>query len=222
MVARTARQTQIIEEALALIAEQGMQGLTYRNLSERFGISIPAFYRHFPCKADVLSGIIDYLNELHEAIYQEAQEKGTSPLERLRLVLMGYADRFSKNSALAAALFPDIIGEARTELHDRVLEHMGKNRKRLTALITDGVAEGSVRGDVSAERLALVVMATLRLEVTHWRLNEHKTDLVKRVAALWDDLEKILGCPQGNTAEKTAKDQNTRRVDKVSTRGGKG
>jgi len=211
MVTRTARQTQIIEEALGLIAEQGMQGLTYRNLSERFGISIPAFYRHFPSKADVLLGIIDYLNELHEGIFLSAQDEGNDPLDKLRLVLTGYAERFANNSALAAALFPDIIGGTRSELHDSVLEHMGKNRMRLTVLIEEGVAAGLVRADVPPERLAQVLMATLRLEVTHWRLSDHSADLVKRVAALWSDLEKILSCPQGMTAQD---DETTRRERK--------
>lgn len=193
---RTQRQTQIIEESLALIAEHGMEGLTYRNLSERFGISMPAFYRHFPSKADVLLGIMEYLDEVSLGVFLTAQEMGVNALDRLRLVLMGYAQQFSKNTALTAVLFPDLIGEGRRELQDCVLRHMDENRVRLTDLLTDGMAAGLVRTDVSPERWAFVVMGSLRLEVTQWRLNGKKTDLVGRVAFLWNDLAKILKPPE--------------------------
>lgn len=194
---RTSRQTEIIEESLVLIAEQGMEGLTYRNLSERFGISMPAFYRHFPSKADVLLGIMEYLNEVSLQIFEEARQAGVDALDRLRLVLMGYAGHFSKNGALTAVLFPDMIGEGKGNLRGSVLEHMSENRVRLTDLLVEGMATGLVRTDVSAERWAFVVMGSLRLEVTQWRLDGRRTDLVKRVASLWKDLERILRLPLG-------------------------
>jgi len=189
---RTTRQTEIIEESLSLIAEHGMEGLTYRNLSERFGISMPAFYRHFSSKADVLLGIMDYLNEVSLQIFEVAHETGVDALDRLRLVLMGYAKQFSNNSALAAVLFPDMIGAGKDDLRASVLEHMSENRVRLAGLLDEGMATGLVRTDVSAERWAFVVMGSLRLEVTQWRLDGRRTDLIKRVASLWKDLEKIL------------------------------
>jgi len=197
VTARTARQTQIIEESLALIAEHGMDGLTYRNLSARFGMSMPAFYRHFPSKADVLMGIMEYLDEVGSDVFQSAREHGTDPLDTLRLVLMGYARHFSKNGALAAALFPDTIGEGTCELHDCVLRHMSANRTRIAELFSECMAAGLVRTDVPAERWAFVVMGSLRLEVTQWRLDARRTDLIARVASLWEDLEKIIRPPSG-------------------------
>lgn len=200
MTGRTARQTEIIEESLVLIAEHGMEGLTYRNLSERFGISMPAFYRHFASKADVLLGIMDYLNEVSQEIFDSAHRTGVDALDRLRRVLLGYARQFTNNSALAAVLFPDMIGEGKDDLRGSVLEHMSENRVRLGALLAEGMAGGVVRTDVSAERWAFVVMGSLRLEVTQWRLDGRRTDLVKRVATLWEDLDKILKPPRRSSS----------------------
>lgn len=192
MTTRTTRQTQIIEESLALIAEEGMEGLTYRNLSERFGISIPAFYRHFPSKADILLNIIDYLDEVSLGVYDSAQAAGSDPLDTLGLVLMGYAEQFSRNAALTAVLFPDVIGGNKHELQEGVLRRMGENHRRLTDLVADGIAAGLVRADVPPERWALLVMAALRLEVTLWRLEGRRTDLTAGVAVLCSHLKKIL------------------------------
>lgn len=195
MSARTARQDEIIQGSLSLIADRGMEGLTYRNLSERFGISIPAFYRHFASKADILQAVIDYVQEVSLRVFESAEALGTDALDTLRLILMGYAEQFAGNSGLAAVLFPDEVGGSDHGMQERVLHHMEENQRRLTALLTDGSATGLVRSDIPAERLAFIVMGSLRLQVTQWRLGGRTDDLVADVAGLWRDLELILRPP---------------------------
>jgi len=196
MLPLTARQDEIIQVSLALIAERGMEGLTYRNLSERFGISIPAFYRHFASKANILEAVIDYLHEVSRHVFESAEASGADALDTLRLILMGYAEHFAGNSGLAAVLFPDEVGGGDHGLQERILLHMEENQVRLTALLGDGIASGLVRSDIPAQRWAFVVMGSLRLQVTKWRLGGRTGDLVAAVAELWRDLELILQPPQ--------------------------
>ena len=42
------RREQIAEAALTLLAEQGLGGLTARNVAKAVGLTAPALYRHFP------------------------------------------------------------------------------------------------------------------------------------------------------------------------------
>lgn len=192
MPARTARQDEIIQEALSLISEQGLHGLTYRNLSERIGVTVPAFYRHFPSKADILEATVDYLQEVSGGVFDHAEQQGTDPLDSLRLILLGYAERFAANQGLAAMVFPDEVGSGDHGLQRRVLLHMEENQKRLKALVVAGVAEGLIRPDIPPERWAFIVMGSFRLLVTKWRLDDHTTDLVAGVHALWRDLDVII------------------------------
>jgi TetR/AcrR family transcriptional regulator len=195
VVDRSARQTEIIEESLVIIAEYGMEGLTYRNLSDRLGISIPAFYRHFPSKADILLGIIDYFREHSAAIFQSAESSGVDAVDRLGLFLIGHARLFSEKSGLVAVLFPEEIGAGTQQVRERVLLAITENRERLTALMADGAAVGLLRSDIPPERLAFFLMGSLRLSVTLWRLNEREDDLVQEVTAAWRDLERLIKCP---------------------------
>lgn len=193
---RTARQDEIIRASLALIADRGMAGLTYRNLSERFGITVPAFYRHFASKADIVRGVIEYLQEVSDEVFRDAEVRGADPLDTLRRVLVGYAQRFAADGGLAAVLFPDEVGGNDHELQERILRHMDENQDRLVRLIGDGVAAGLMRSDLPARRVAFFAMASLRLEVTQWRLGGRASDLVGNVEALWHDLEVILRPPE--------------------------
>ena len=54
----TKRQEEITKEAIKLISEKGIQGLTIKNLSKRIGISEPAIYRHFEGKTDILLNLL--------------------------------------------------------------------------------------------------------------------------------------------------------------------
>ncbi len=54
----TERQQQIVETAIKLIADKGIQNLTTKNLAEEIGISEPAIYRHFSNKLEILKAVI--------------------------------------------------------------------------------------------------------------------------------------------------------------------
>jgi AcrR family transcriptional regulator len=195
-MARTVRQEEIIQEALILIADRGMEELTYRNLSERLGITVPAFYRHFHNKTDILLGIIDYFQEVGSRSFTEAQALGTDPVDKIRLGILGHARLFSEHSGLVAVLFPEEIGGRIREVHQAVLRVILNNHRVITALLREGVAAGLVRDDIPPERLASVLMASLRLAVTLWRLGEKQTDLVAEVTALWEDLRRLIAAPE--------------------------
>jgi len=192
---QTLRQKEIIQEALLLIAENGMEELTYRNLSDRMGITIPAFYRHYPSKADILLGIIDHFEEVGSLSFLEAGVQGTDPMDKLRRTVLGHARLFAEQSGLVAVLFPEEIGGRRREVHQAVLRVMKGNRQKIAALFREAAEAGLIRADVSPERLAFFLMASLRLSVTLWRLGEKQTDLVAEVAELWEQLRRLLADP---------------------------
>jgi AcrR family transcriptional regulator len=193
---RTVRQTEIIEESLRLVAEFGMEGLTYRNLSERFGISVPAFYRHFASKTDILLGIIEYFQEKGARSFNEAEAQGSDPVDMVRLGVIGHARLFAEQSGLTVVLFPGELGGSSPEVRQAILKIMHCNQERITALLARGAAMGLVRTDISPERLASVLMASLRLTVTVWRLSGRQTDLVAEVAGLWGSLRQLISAPQ--------------------------
>jgi AcrR family transcriptional regulator len=51
---QTERQKEILDTALDLISQKGIQGLTIKNLSKKIGISEPAIYRHYENKIEIL------------------------------------------------------------------------------------------------------------------------------------------------------------------------
>ena len=54
----TVRQQEIIDAALALIAEQGIQNLTIKNIAAALKITEPAIYRNFDSKFVILDALL--------------------------------------------------------------------------------------------------------------------------------------------------------------------
>lgn len=54
----TKRQKQIIDVALELIAQGGIQNLTVKNIANAIGVTEPAVYRHYQSKADIIKTMI--------------------------------------------------------------------------------------------------------------------------------------------------------------------
>lgn len=52
----TDRQAEIVAAAFTLIAQNGVQELTIKNLGAAIGESEPAIYRHFASKREILEG----------------------------------------------------------------------------------------------------------------------------------------------------------------------
>src|SRR5262245_21552278 len=51
----------IVDESLRLLNEQGLAGVSLRNLARRLGISAPSLYWHFPDKSALLGAVIERL-----------------------------------------------------------------------------------------------------------------------------------------------------------------
>ncbi len=68
---KTERQIEIINVALELISEKGIQGLTIKNLAKKIGITEPAIYRHYDSKTDILIAVLDLFKQNTELLYEK-------------------------------------------------------------------------------------------------------------------------------------------------------
>jgi TetR/AcrR family transcriptional repressor of nem operon len=70
---KTTRDTreQIVDTALQLLMQRGMNGFSYRDISEPLGIKNAAVHYHFPSKAKLIKSVI---KESHQALRRKTAE----------------------------------------------------------------------------------------------------------------------------------------------------
>lgn len=171
------RQIQIIDTSIKLISQGGIQELTMKNLSRELGISEPAIYRHFENKQRILLAVLESFKHQNRLINQGLSSEGKTTLEHMQEVISGILRKFVDNPAISAVIFSEEIFQNETELAEMILEMMGTNKQFFYELILSGQADGSVRSDVGAEELSVMILGSIRFLVTLWRMSGLTFDL---------------------------------------------
>src|SRR5215469_1714316 len=81
----------LLDAALYVLTEEGLAGLTLRAVARRAGVSEAAPYHHFASKAALVEAlVVETLQQLAQALQEEAQATARTPLDRLVAVGEAY------------------------------------------------------------------------------------------------------------------------------------
>jgi len=174
---QTERQREIIEIALELISEKGIQGLTIKNLSKRIGISEPAIYRHYDSKTDILIAILDHFNNDTEQIFKNELQNVDNAIDKIEHLFTKHFASFSAKPSLISVIFSEEIFRNEPVLIDKIAKVIDKNHNILAKIVSDGQKNGEIRTDIEVDHLSTVIIGTLRLFVKRWQFSEYAYSL---------------------------------------------
>jgi len=107
----------LIQTALGMVASEGLEKITLRELADRLGTSRSAIYRHFKNKEALMKQVIlagfDKLDEVIEPIFMDTK---LSILERFHAMGMAYVNFAVANADLYRLLFGPSMSKEREEV----------------------------------------------------------------------------------------------------------
>jgi AcrR family transcriptional regulator len=80
----------LLEAALVLLKEEGLESLTLREVARRAGVSPGAPYHHFKDKAELVQALAQRSLETLDHLSREAVQDKTTPTEKLHAVGLAY------------------------------------------------------------------------------------------------------------------------------------
>ena len=182
----TERQKEITEAALNLIAEQGIQNLTIRNLSKAIGVTEAAIYRHFSSKQEIIHAL---LQRCEDAVEWDENLRGWAAL---RSFALGRISLILQRPELSRVFFSEEIfqndEECRAMLQEMTLQHKGCLKDRFL----EAQEDGELRRDIPLDTLFCLVFGPVRLLIKQWGLSNRAFDLKQRGMELLDTLKMIL------------------------------
>lgn len=188
----TLRQQEIIDVSLDLISEQGIQGLTIKNLSKKIGITEPAIYRHFENKISILIAILDFFKFKSETMFsQEAASKDTS-LQRIERIFQGHLRAFERTPSLVNVIFSEEIFRNEPILKQKIAEIMDRNSGVIKAIVAEGQAKGEIKSDVESKYLTLIIIGALRMMVKRWQMGDKSFNHKREVSNLFNTIKEII------------------------------
>ncbi len=192
MVAFTKRQKEIVDTAIELIAEKGIQELTIKNLSKKIGIAESAIYRHFNSKLDILISILAMFKDNIDALNSQINSLDATPTLKLKAMLDQRFDHFAQNPTFASVVFSEELFRNDQRLSRAVFNIMQETQDAMIAIIAEGQSAGEFRQEVSAEELSFMIIGAVRLIVTRWRMTDFSFDLKQEGQKLWQTIQTLI------------------------------
>jgi AcrR family transcriptional regulator len=189
---RDEAERRILEAAVRLVAERGVERITLADVGEAAGYSrgLPAHY--FGSKAGL---IVALANRLVGAFGRSLERVENHPpgLERLLGTVAFYLDTAPRDPIHTRALFV-LLGEGLSNplLAEPLAALNARSARGFEATIAAGVAAGEIRADVDPAAEAVLILAALRGVVSQWLVAPGAVDLAATRDAFVQTLKRSL------------------------------
>jgi AcrR family transcriptional regulator len=186
---RQVRREFLVDAAMKIVAERGLDGLTMAHLADEVGASIGSTYRYFPGKAELVAALqAEAIARFAAHLRSELGPPG-APLERVARAHLAYLT-FADAAPEVFALIDASLSEPRRVLDDAAAAAVEASLEPVLAVcaatIDDAVAAGALRpGDAVVRTHAL--WAALH-GVSHFRKRDGRS-----AVSSWRLAEEVVG-----------------------------
>jgi AcrR family transcriptional regulator len=144
------RRRQIADATLQTIARHGIRGATVVRIAEAAGISVPAIYKHFQSRTEVLETAVDILSQRALAWLESSSDPDM--LERLRDLFGSSNDGTvgENRGRVITPLFEISAAACGDGLTHSLETSQATVLGRLVDIVEKGKAQGRIRADVHA------------------------------------------------------------------------
>lgn len=188
----TERQREIVESALVIIADHGIQRLTIKSLARSVRVTEPALYRHYKSKFDILMTILTVYKEDLQNLFDQSEKGASSPIEILELHYNNLFRAFVKQPALSAVIFTEDMFRYDRRLSNEVEAIIELTHNRIYCILKEGTRHGNIRKDIPAKQLAWMVMGTMRMLITKWRISRYSINLTREGETTMNFLRMVI------------------------------
>ena len=188
----TVRQKDILKAAIAIIANQGYEKLTIKNLATKIGVTEAALYRHFKSKREIVTMILSYFEVLSNRVLNEICESNNAPLNNIRKFVEDRYILFSKNPDLAKVMFSEELFKNDPTFKGQFQCIMHKHKQAMESYLIQAQKDGNIKKDISSIQLFRIIIGSMRFTVTQWNLSDGAFDLQKEGSDLFESIIKLI------------------------------
>ncbi len=190
---KPSRRQQILESLARQLEESPGERITTAGLARAVGVSEAALYRHFPSKAKMFEGLIEFIEEtvfgLTNRILQD-EPSAVLRVKRIIVLVLGFAER---NPGITRLLTGDVLtGET-----ERLRARIGQFYVRLETQLKQVLREGDLSGELQCGD-KVPAMANMLIAYTDGKMQQFVKSGFKRSPmdmwpTQWRMLRQIFG-----------------------------
>jgi len=157
-----ARQEQIIQVAVDLAGERGMQGVTTQDMADAMGLTQGAIFRHFPSKDAIWLAAMNWVRERLMGVLGAAAEGAGDPLDALERMFYAHVNFIAKHPAIPRMVFSGQMLHDNPKLKALVQEILSGYEARLAALLRAAREAGLARADLDEQSAAILFIGMIQ------------------------------------------------------------
>ena len=156
----------ILDVAVAAFNEFGYDATSMGVLADRLGLSKSAIYHHFASKDEILERALDEALSSLEGVLERADAAGGRGADRVDQVLRG-AVHVLVSKLASVTLLLRVRGN--TDVERQALARRRAFDRRITALVEEAQAEGTLRSDIDASVVSRLLFGMINSIVEWYR-----------------------------------------------------
>jgi TetR/AcrR family transcriptional regulator len=193
---RTGERRQAILEALArMLAERHGERITTAELARAVGVSEAALYRHFPSKARMFEGLLDFIEEtlftrINRILAEE--HRTAARVGQILYLILAFAE---KNPGMARLLYGDVLTGETERLRRRVAQIHDRIETQLRQVLREGELKEGAAGLPVNGRVE-VLMAVLDGKISRFVRSDFRHSPLEGWDRQWHMLEAACFAPR--------------------------
>ncbi|WP_163831222.1 nucleoid occlusion factor SlmA [Spartinivicinus ruber] len=171
---KTSRKEQILQALATMLETSPGARITTSKLAKEVGVSEAALYRHFPSKAKMFEGLIEFIEEtIFSRINLIVNEEQTAirRCEKILSMLLAFAE---KNPGITRILTGDALAGETARLRNRVIQLFDRLETQLKQIIREAEVREGLRTNLTLTGGANLLLASAEGRISQYVRSEFK------------------------------------------------
>jgi len=189
---KPSRRQQILEALAHELEMNPGERITTAGLARAVGVSEAALYRHFPSKAKMFEGLIEYIEESIFSLINRILKEESSSLKRCENILsllLGFSER---NPGLTRILSGDVLTGETERLRIRVSQFYERVETQLKQVLREGEMNKELTLTVPVQAQANLLLAVVEGRIIQYVRSGFKRSPVEQWNNQWALLAAIF------------------------------
>ena len=158
---KVSRKDQILQALARMLETAPGQRITTAALAREVGVSEAALYRHFPSKARMFEGLINFIEDTLFARITRIindEERAEIRCYKILLLLLTFCD---KNPGMTRLLTGDALAGETERLRERIAQFFGRLEAQLKQILREAQIREGLKTTISPTVLANLLLASI-------------------------------------------------------------
>jgi AcrR family transcriptional regulator len=186
------RKRQIAGAAMALIARQGVKGLSVAALARKVGLVPSALYRHYKGKEEILEATLALVKDLITENIRSVQNESSSPLEQLRLLMIRHLEMIQEFQAIPRIIFSDEVSTSNPFRRTVLFKIVKGILEQVAKLVARGQRLGQIKPKLDPKTVSVIFLGLVQPPAILWYLSQGSFDISKHMKKAWPVFEKAI------------------------------